>query len=220
MFLFYSLMCRNYQEYKRKHCWSRIWTFLKSVWKLFSNIDPFRPEDDVKLKKSSHESCREFSPNNSRVKIRPNRSPDGGEKPDLLKVQRGWRKSESLYKGRKPNSWGTPPPTNLQPPKPCFCLPHGSHLHGGGLPRSHEGRGLRGGASPWCRRRGRSSPRHRRRRRRPALLAAPFTVFTAISITISSLYSVVHPPINLCTVLCKHGVWCYNIYPMIYVMFS
>jgi hypothetical protein len=27
-----------------------------------------------------------------------------------------------------------------------FCLPHGSHFHEGGLLRSHEGRGLRGGA--------------------------------------------------------------------------
>jgi hypothetical protein len=48
----------------------------------------------------------------------------------------------------------------------------------------------------------------------PSLLL--FTIFTAISIT----YAVVHPPTHLCTVLCKHGVWCYNIYPMIYVMFS
>ena len=98
--------------------------------------------------------------------------------------------------------------TNFIHQKPRFCLPHGSHLHGGGLPGSHEGGRLRGGAPPWCRRQGSSSPRHRRR---PALLAALSAVFTAISITNSSLYSVVHPPTNLCIALCEHGVWCYNI---------
>jgi hypothetical protein len=30
---------------------------------------------------------------------------------------------------------------------------------------------------------------------------------------------VVHPPTHLCTILCKYGIWCYNIYPMIYVIF-
>jgi hypothetical protein len=95
--------------------------------------------------------------------------------------------------------------------KPCFCLPHGSHLHGGGLPRSHEGRGLRGGAPPCCWRQGGSSPRCCRHRRRSAPLAAPIIVFTAISITNFSLYIVVHPPTHLCTVLCKHGVRCYKL---------
>jgi hypothetical protein len=119
-------------------------------------------------------------------------------------------KSKRLYKGRNPSSWGTPPPTNLQPPEPHFSLSHRSHLHGGGLPWSHEGRGLRGGAPPWCRRRERSPLR---RRPHPSLLIS--AIFTAISIT----YALVHPPTHLCIVLCKHGVWCYNIYPMIYVMF-
>jgi hypothetical protein len=219
MFLFYSLMCRNYQEYKRKPCWSRIGTFLKSVWKLFLKIGTYRTEDDVKRKNSSRESCREFSPNGSGHKIRPNPSPDGRDKPDLLQPYMGWRESEKLYKGRNLTREEHLIPTNFQPPKPRFCLPHGPHLHGGGLPRSHEGRGLRGGAPPWNRRRRRSPLRHRRCRRRPAPLAALSAVFTAISITNSSLYSVVHPPTNLCTVLCKHVVWCYNIYPMIYDMF-
>jgi hypothetical protein len=80
-----------------------------------------------------------------------------------LRPKMGRRKSERLYKGRNPSLWGAPPPTNLQPPEPSFCLPHGSHIHGGGLPWSHEGRGLRGSAPLWCRRRG-SPPRRRRRR--------------------------------------------------------
>jgi hypothetical protein len=134
-----------------------------------------------------------------------------------VRLKMGRQKSKKLYKGRKPNSWRTPPPTNLQPPEPHFRLPHGSHLHGGGLQWSHEERGLRGGASPWCRRRGRP-PRRRRRCPRPSLLIS--TIFTAISITNSSYYIVVHPPTHLCSVLCKYGVWCYNIYPMIYVMFA
>jgi hypothetical protein len=65
-----------------------------------------------------------------------------------LRSKMGRRESERLYKGRNPSSWGIPPPTNLQPREPRFCLPHGSHLHGGGLPWIHEGRGLRGGAPP------------------------------------------------------------------------
>jgi hypothetical protein len=135
-----------------------------------------------------------------------------------LRPKMGIRESERPYKGRNPSSWGTFPPTNLQPPEPRFRLPHGSHLHGGELPWCHEVRGLRGGAPPWCRRR-RSPPRHRRRRRlRPSLLIS--AIFTAISIANSSYYVVVHPPTHLCTVLGKHGVWCYNIYSMIYVMFA
>ena len=219
MFLFYSLMCSNYQKYKRKPCWSRIGTFLKSIWKLFLKIVTLRVEDGVKRKSRRRQSCRKFSAERSRHKIRLIPSPDGRDKPDLLQPYMGWRESEKLYKGRKPNSWRTPHTTNLQPPKPRFCLPHGSHLHGGGLPRSHEGRGLRGGAPPWIRRRRRSPLRHRRHRRCPALLDVLFTVFTTIFIINSSLYTVVHPPTHLCTVLCKHGVWCYTIYPMIYVMF-
>jgi hypothetical protein len=128
----------------------------------------------------------------------------------------GRQKSEKLYKGRKPNSWGIPPPTNYSRQKPCFCLSHGSYLHGGGLPRSHEGRGLRGSAPPWNRRQGRSSPRCRL----PAPLAALFIIFTAISITNSFLYAVVQAPTHLCTILCKqHGVWCYKLssYDLCYV---
>jgi hypothetical protein len=135
-----------------------------------------------------------------------------------LRHKMGRRESERLYKGRNPSSWGTPPPTNLQPPEPPFRLPHGSHLHGGGLPWSHEGRGLRCDAPPWCRRRGSPSRCRRHRRPRPSLLIS--AIFTAISITNSSYYAVVHPLTHLCTVLCKHDVWYYNIYSMIYVMFA
>jgi hypothetical protein len=173
-----------------------------------------RVEDSVKRKTLQLQSCRKFYGKRSGHKIYLIPIPDGRVRPDLVRPKMGRRESERLYKGRNPSSWGTPPPTNLQPPEPRFRLPHGSHLHGGGLPWSHEGRGLRGGAPPWCRRR-ESPPR---RRWRPSLLIS--AIFTAISITNSFYYAVVHPPTHLCTVLCKHGVWCYNIYPMIYVMFA
>ena len=45
MFLFYTLMCRNYQEYKRKPCWSRIGTFQKSVHQQFLEIVSLTLED-------------------------------------------------------------------------------------------------------------------------------------------------------------------------------
>jgi hypothetical protein len=215
MFLFYTLMCRNYQEYKWKPCWSQIGTFLKFVPKIFSKMVTLQVEDGVKRQILQLQSCRKFHGKRSGHKIRLIPSPNGRVRPDLVRPKMGRRKSEKLYKGRKPNSWETPPPTNLQSPEPWFCLSHGSHLHGGGLPWIHEGRGPRGGAPPWCRRRG-SPPR--RRRPRPSLLIS--AIFTAISITNSSYYAVVHPLTHLCTVLCKHGVWCYNIYPMIYVMFA
>jgi hypothetical protein len=210
MFLFYNLICRNYQEYKWKPCWSQIGTFQKSVPELFSKMVTLRVEDGVKWKTLRLQSCREFHGKCSGHKIHLIPSADDRDKPALLWPKMGRRESERLYKGRNPSSWGTPPPTNLQPPEPRFRLPHGYHLHGRGLPWSHEGRGLRGGAPPWCRRRG-SPPR-------PSLLIS--AIFTAISITNSSYYAVVHPPTHLCTILCKYGVWCYNIYPMIYVMFA
>jgi hypothetical protein len=174
-------MCRNYQEYKWKPCWSQIGTFLKSVPELFSKMVTLRVEENIKRKTLQLQSCREFYGKRSGHKIRLILSPDGRVRPNLVRPKmEGW-KSEKLYKGRKPNSWETPPPMNLQPPEPCFRLPHGSHLHWGGLPWSHEGRGPRGGAPPWCRRRG-SLPR--RRRLRPSLLIS--AIFTAISITNSS----------------------------------
>jgi hypothetical protein len=176
-----------------------------------------RLKDSVKWKTLQLQSCREFHGKCFGHKIHLIPSPDGQVRPDLVRPKMGRRESERLYKGRNPSSWGTPPPTNLQPPEPYFRLPHGSHLHGGVIPWSHEGRGLRGGAPPWCRRRG-SPPRRRRRRPRPLLLIS--AMFTAISITNSSYYAVVQPPTHLCTILCEHGVWCYNIYPMIYVMFA
>jgi hypothetical protein len=209
-------MYRNYQEYKFKPYWSQIGTFQKSVPELFSKMVTLRVEDIVKRKTLQLQSCRKFHGKRFRHKIHLIPSPDGWGRPDLLRPKMGRWESERLYKGRNPSSWKTPPPTNLQPLEPLFRLSHGSHLHGGGLPWSHEGRGLRGGAPPWCRRRGR--PPRRRSRSRPSLLIS--AIFTAISITNSSYYAVVHPPTHLCTVLCKHGVWCYNIYHMIYVMFA
>jgi hypothetical protein len=145
MFLFYTLMCRNYQKYKWKPCWSQIGTFLKSVPERFSKMVMLRVEDCVKRKTLQLQSCRKFNGKRSGHKICMIPSPDGRVRPDLVRSKMGRRKSEKLYKGRKPNSWETPPPTNLQPPETRFCLPHGSHLHWGGLLWSHEGRGPRGG---------------------------------------------------------------------------
>jgi hypothetical protein len=210
MFFFYTLMCRNYQEYKWKPCWSQIGTFQKYVPELFSKMVTLRVEDSVKRKTLQLQSCRKFHGKRSRHKIHLISSPDGRVRPDLVRPKMERREYERLYKGRNPSLWGTSPPTNLQPPDLRFCLPHGSHLHMGGLPWIHEERGLRGDAPPWCWRRG-SPPR-------PSLLVS--AIFTAISITNSSYYAVVHSPTHLCTVLCKHGVWCNNIYPMIYVMFA
>jgi hypothetical protein len=163
-------------------------------------------EDGVKRKTPQLQSCWNFFEERSRHKIYLIPCPDDRDKPDPLNPRLGDGNPRSYIKGRNLTRGGTPPPTNCSRQKPRFCLSHGYHLHGGGLPRSHEGRGLRGGAPPWCRRQGRSSPR---RCRRPASLAAPFIVF--ISITNSSLYTVVHPPTNLCTVLYKHGVRCYKL---------
>jgi hypothetical protein len=92
-------------------------------------------------------------------------------KTGIVRPKMGRRESERLYKGRNSSSWGTPPPTNLQPPEPRFRLPHGSHVHGGGLPWSHEGRGLRDGAPPWCRRQG--SPRAAAAARAPRCSSPP-----------------------------------------------
>jgi hypothetical protein len=129
-----------------------------------------RVEDSVKQKILQLQSCREFHGKRSEYKIHLILSPDGWVRPDLVQPKMGRRESERLYKWRNSSSWGTPPPTNLQPLEPRFRLPHGYHLHGGGLPLSHEGRGLRGGAPPWCRQRG-SPPCHRRRHHRAAVAA-------------------------------------------------
>ena len=158
MFLFYSLMCRNYQEYKRKPCWSRIGTFLKSVWELFTKIASLTLEDDVIWRPGCYESCHNFPYEDFKPEISPIGVRTRPVGPFWWNPKRGWRKSEKIYKGRKPNSWRTPPPTNFSHQKPRFCLPHGSHLHGGGLPRSHEGGRLRGGAPQACRRRGKEFP--------------------------------------------------------------
>jgi hypothetical protein len=130
MFLFYTLMCRNYQEYKWKPCWSQIGTFLKSMPELFSKMITLRVVDGVKQKTLQLQSCREFHGKRSGHKIRMIPSTDSQVKPNLVRPKMGRRKSEKLYKERKPNSYETPPPTNLQRLEPRFRLPHGSHLRG------------------------------------------------------------------------------------------
>ena len=84
MFLFYTLMCRNYQEYKRKPCWSQIGTFQKSVPELFSKMVTLRVEDGVKRKFPQRQICWKFREERSRHKIQLIPSPDGRDKPDLL----------------------------------------------------------------------------------------------------------------------------------------
>jgi hypothetical protein len=123
MFLFYTLMCRNYQEYKWKPCWSQIGTFQKSVPELFSKMVTLRVEDGVKRKTLQLQSCTEFHGERSGYKIYLIPSLNDRDKPTPLRPKMGRRESETLYKGRNPSSWGTPPPTNLQPPEPRFCLP-------------------------------------------------------------------------------------------------
>jgi hypothetical protein len=108
MFFFYTLMCRNYQEYKWKPCWSQIGTFLKSVPELFSKMETLQVEDGIKRKTLQLQSCREFHGKRSGHKIRLILSPDGRVRPDLVQPKMGRRKSEKLYTGRKPNSWETP----------------------------------------------------------------------------------------------------------------
>jgi hypothetical protein len=134
MFLFYTLTCRNYQEYKLKPCWSQIGTFQKSVPELFLKIVTLRVERSVKRKTLQLQSCREFHGKRSGHKIHLIPSSDGRVRPNLVHPKIGRQESERLYKGRNPSSWGTLPSTNLQPPEPHFRFAHGSHLHGGGLP--------------------------------------------------------------------------------------
>jgi hypothetical protein len=148
MFLFYTLMCRNYQEYKWKPCWSQIGTFQKSVPELFSKMVTLRVEDSIKLKTLQLQSCREFHGKRSGHKIHLIPSLDGWVRHDLVRPKMGRRESERLYKGRNPSSWGTPPPTNVQPPEPRFRLPPWIPSPWGGLLWSHEGRGTKGRRSP------------------------------------------------------------------------
>jgi hypothetical protein len=133
MFLFYTLMCRNYQEYKWKPCWSQIRTFQKSVPELFSKMVTLRVEDGVKRKTLLLLSCREFHGKRSGYKIHLIPSPNGRVRPDLLWPKMGRWESKRLYKGRNPSSWETPPPMNLQPshvfasPMDPISMGEGSH---------------------------------------------------------------------------------------------
>jgi hypothetical protein len=74
-----------------------------------------------------------------------------------LRSKMGRWESERLYKGRNPSSWGTPPPTNLQPPEPCFSLPMDLISIGEG---SHEAmkEGAKGWRSPMMPAAGKESP--------------------------------------------------------------
>jgi hypothetical protein len=77
MFLFYTLMCRNYQEYKWKPCWSQIGTFQKSVPELFSKMVMLWVEDSIKRKTLQLQNCREFHGKGSGHKIHLIPSLDG-----------------------------------------------------------------------------------------------------------------------------------------------
>jgi hypothetical protein len=89
MFLFYTLMCRNYQEYEWKPCWSQIETFQKSVPELFSKMVTLRVEDIVKQKTLQLQSCREFHGKRFGSKIHLISSPDGRVRPDLVRPKIG-----------------------------------------------------------------------------------------------------------------------------------
>jgi hypothetical protein len=56
-------MCRNYQEYKWKPCWSQIGTFQKSVPELFSKMVTLRVEDNVKWKLFNYKVVGNFTAN-------------------------------------------------------------------------------------------------------------------------------------------------------------
>ena len=214
MFLFYSLMCRNYQEYKRKTCWSRIGTLLKSVPELFSEFASLTLEDDVIWRPGCYKSCHNFPYEDFKPEISPIGVRTRPVDPFWWNPKRGWRKSEKIYKGRKPRSWPTPHTHKFPATKATFLPPPWIPSPWGRAPKKPWRREAKGRRSPSLPAAGKGVPRT------AGAAALPLSaVFTAISITISSLYSVVHPPTNLCTVLCKHGVWCYNIYPMIYIMF-
>jgi hypothetical protein len=99
MFLFYTLMCRNYQEYKWKPCWSQIGTFQKSVTELFSKMITLMGEDGIKRKTLQLQSCREFHGEHSRHKIHLIPNPDCRDKPAPLWPKMRRRESKRLYKG-------------------------------------------------------------------------------------------------------------------------
>ena len=69
-------MCRNYQEYKRKPCWSRIGTFQKSIHQQFLEIVSLTLENNVKWKTCLLQMCGKFYANNPGLKIQPNPSLD------------------------------------------------------------------------------------------------------------------------------------------------
>jgi hypothetical protein len=89
MCLFYTLMCRNYQEYKRKPCWSQIRTFQKSVPELVSKMVTLRVEDCVKQKTPQLQSCWKFREERSRHKIQLIPCPKGGDKSAPLQPKMG-----------------------------------------------------------------------------------------------------------------------------------
>jgi hypothetical protein len=97
MFLFYTLMCRNYEEYKWKPCWSQIGTFLKSVPELFSKMVTLWVKDGLKRKTLQLQNCREFHGKYSGHKIRLIPRPDDRVRPDLVRSKMGRRKSEKLH---------------------------------------------------------------------------------------------------------------------------
>jgi hypothetical protein len=209
MFLFYTLMCRNYQEYKWKPRWSQIGTFQKSMLELFSKMVTLRVEDGIKQKTFQLQSCREFQGERYGHKIYLILSPNDWDKPAPLQPQMGRWESERLYKGRNSSSWDISTHEFAATRATFLPSPWIPSLWGR-APMKPWRKGLRGSAPPWCQRWG-SPPR-------PSLPIS--VIFTTISITNSSYYAVVHPPTHLCNVLCKYGVWCYNIHPMIYVMFA
>ena len=70
MFLFYTLMCWNYQNWAKETLLESNRDLPEICLKTFFGDCHVRAEDDVKQKKSSRESYGEFSANRSRLTIR------------------------------------------------------------------------------------------------------------------------------------------------------
>jgi hypothetical protein len=209
-------MCRNYEEYKWKPCWSQIGTFQKFVPELFSKIVTLQVEDGAKRKTLQLQSCRKFHGERSEHKIHLIPSPNGRDKPAPLRSKMGRRKSKRLYKGRNPSSVGDTSTHKFVATRATFSPPPWIPSPWGRAPMKPWSKGAKGRRFPMIPAAGKESPAPSPA---PPPLPAPSLLLSTIITAIFITYTVVHPPTHLCTILYKHDVWCYNIYPMIYVMF-
>ena len=214
MFLFYSLMCRNYQKIQKETLLESNWDFLEICPTSLFNWSRFGPKTTSNGEHIFCKSVGNFLLINLDVTFGPFGVRKLWESPFYSSPRWDDGNPRSYIKGGNLIRGGLLHPRISSHQSHAFASPM-DPISMGRAPKKPWRREAKGRRSPMMPAAGKDSPR----RRRPALLAALSAVFTAISITNSSLYSVIHPPTDLCTVLCKHGVWCYNIYHMIYVMF-